>query len=61
MHQVTFLRGAEATFKLGTKSWFGDVGLAHVTPLWACYFFLTISLLDQTLSLTDVCDQNLRH
>ena len=30
----------ETVFKLGVKSWFGDVGLAQENPFWAhCLFF----------------------
>ena len=48
INQVIFLRGAEAIFKLRSKSWLGDVDLAQVMLFWACYFLLTTIPLDQT-------------
>lgn len=37
--KTTFLEKVESKIKLGIKLWFGDMGLAQVTPFGSYYFF----------------------
>ena len=48
--KITFLGEPETVIRLAIKSWFADVGLAQVTPFWACHlFFLTMSTLQSSV------------
>ena len=37
--KIPILGKVEITVRFGIKSWFGDMGLAQVTPFWTCCFF----------------------
>ena len=37
--KILLLGEVETIIKIGIKSWFGDSGLAQVTPFWACSLF----------------------